>query len=215
MRLYGPVNPVITDANGYDYRKLPAGAWAEGAGIELNASALAWCLASEAPAVDRYPQYARAIAHAVINAAEAARISVHSRVTMAGVKLKGGGYAPHAGHYARQRGRWCASLVWPHEPHLIEAKRALARTSAPYEARLWADLRIMDKGWQGGRRLAYDAAGLVKRRWLGRWAWVGPLPDIDPFVLCLFRPRRAGDQLETALDMVRDGRNRWFAHRLT
>lgn len=208
-RIPGPANPVARDASGYEYRLIPGRVWSTQAGLAPDISAMAWALASEAVSAERYPQYARAIGHAIVNAARRANLSVHARVTNEGVRLLGGRRSPQAGHYGRQSGRWCASLQWPHYAHLNEARRVLDAPETEHPAELWADLRIMDKGWQGGKKLAYDAEGIVKRRWLGRWAWVGPLPGIDPYVLCLFRIRRPADVLDDAMRMVSDGRRRW------
>lgn len=207
-RVQGPPNPIVKDPTGYEYRQMPARDWAAAAGLHVDVSALAWALASEAPSVERYPRYARAIGHAIMNASSAASISPHERVTMDGIRVLGHP-ARAEGHYGRQSGRWCASIQWPQKGHLGEAAGVHARLTPDHPARLWADLRIMDKGRQNGRPLQYDAAGIVRRRWLQRWAWVGPIYGIDPFVLCLFRLRVVTDRLADGLDMVDDGRRRW------
>jgi hypothetical protein len=221
--LAAPENPVNKDPDGYDYRSVPLLSWAPLAYPEetlpCDIAALAAVAVSEAPDIAKYPQYALAILEAVSNAADRARISLDQRVTMRGVKLAKGRHAPNAGHFARQRGRWCASLQWPTGRH-VEAARLVsnrrARGLSPifgHGAERWVDLRVMDKGTQAGRPLAYDAAGIVSRWGADGWEVAPPTVVagevvIDPYVLALFR-RSSKPDVARGMRVVADGRKRW------
>lgn len=195
-------------ASGYEYRAPGAEAVAQAAGIQLEVACLAAVLASEALDAVRWPQYADAIASAVLAECDAKGLSVYSRVTMAGVSLRSGKSPEAAGHFGRQGGRWCSSYQTPRRVHVEAARAALALGPDGSGARRWVDLRIMDGGKQGGRKLAHNAESLARKWHLEGWRWVGPRPDIDPYRLCLWR-RGGGVELAETLAMVADGRRRW------
>jgi hypothetical protein len=219
----GPPNPAATwPGSTYEYRVVDALAWAAAAGLDGDESGMAWALASEADRVDLYPQYALAIGEAIWNDAQAnTGGSVHRRVTMAGVRLKGGKRPPAEGHYGRQSGRWCSSWQRPTERHVVAARAVLGamRESSPligHGGRRWIDGRVMDRGFQAGKRLRHDAEGIVRAWGAEGWQWVGPILDgrgellLDPYVLCLFRfVGRGAADIERGVEMVRDGRRRW------
>lgn len=216
--LRGPANPINRDPDGYEYRSIPGSAWAPMAALTQDQAAMAFCLASEAPDVNRYPQYALAIGDAIMAESEAVGLSPHARITMDGVQLAGRRRAKAAGHYGRQSGRWCASLRWPTLKHVTAAMAAMAGPRLLVrDARRWADLRIMDRGYQAGKRLKHDALSLMRKRAIEGWEWIGPVvrPEngeqvLDPFVLCLWRWRGPGYvDAVPGLDMVAEGRRRW------
>lgn len=204
----GWVTVAARTASGYEYRAPGAEAVAQSAGIQLEVACLAAVLASEALDAVRWPQYADAIASAVLTECDAKGLSVYSRVTMAGVSLRSGKSPEAAGHLGRQSGRWCSSYQTPRRVHVDLARSALMLGPDGSGARRWVDLKIMDGGRQGGRRLAYDAASLARKWHLEGWRWVGPRPEIDPYRLCLWR-RGGGVELAETLAMVADGRRRW------
>lgn len=193
---------------GYEYRAPGAEAVAQVAGLELGEACLAAVLASEALDPRRWPQYALAIASAVLEECEGKGLSIHSRVTMAGVSLRSGRAPEAAGHLGRQTGRWCSSYQTPRRLHLTLARQAIAQGPDGSGARRWVDPRIMDGGRQGGRRLAHDAASLARKWHLEGWRWIGPRRDIDPYRLMLWR-RGGGAELGETLAAVADGRRRW------
>ena len=195
-------------ASGYEYRAPGAEAVAHAAGLPLDVACLAAVLASEALDAIRWPQYARAIASAVLTECEAKGLSIYSRVTMAGVSLRSGRAPEAAGHFGRQGGRWCSSYQTPRRVHVELAREALVLGPDRSGARRWVDLRVMDGGKDGGRKLAYDAASIARKWHLEGWRWVGPRPEIDPYRLCLWR-RGGGVELAETLAMVADGRRRW------
>jgi hypothetical protein len=207
---------VRDEAADTEYLEPSAAEIAEGAGLDVEVACLAACVASEAPRIDRYPQYGVAIARAVLNDCRSRRkpMTVYTRVTMDGIRLTGGRLAPATGHFARQRGRWCASLQQPTQRHVMLATLVLAGAGGDWrDARRWCDLGIMDRGMQAGRRLGGDAEWLIRRWYAGGLRWVGPIYRsdgqawIDPYKLCLFADE--GPDLDVALDMLADGRRRW------
>lgn len=208
MSLPGWVTVGARTASGYEYRAPGAEAVAQAAGLPLDVACLAAVLASEALDAIRWPQYARAIASAVLAECEAKGLSIYSRVTMAGVSLRSGKSPEAAGHFGRQSGRWCSSYQTPRRVHVEAAREALMLGPDGSGARRWVDGKVMDGGKQGGKALRHNAESLARKWHLEGWRWVGPRPEIDPYRLCLWR-RGGGVELAETLAMVADGRRRW------
>jgi hypothetical protein len=222
----GPKQNAFKMPSGFEYRAIPAAVWAsmsptflaEDTADSVDMSALAWAGASEALDPGKYPQYVVAIMEAICNAAVKSSISVHSRVTMQGLKKASGGSFEAPGHYARQSGRWCSSFQRPTIRHACAARAVLLahREGKPYlghGATRWIDCRVMDKGKQNGKALSYDAAGIV-RKWGGEgYEAVTPIRSggellVDPYVLMLFRKVARAD-VARGLAIVEEGRRRW------
>jgi hypothetical protein len=202
----GPANPLIEDG----YRRLTAREWARGAHLDPDEAAAATMLASEASwdEVARWPQYGRQIVRAARREAISRGVSLCQLIAAEGTR------APGAGRFGPQSGRYCASSQRALHAHLAMVREVLAEPAEPLEqarrgARWWVHLKTQDGGKQGGKPLRFNAEGIVRRRWLQRLVWVGPLPDVAPYVLMLFRQRRDGDTLEPALEVVAAGRKQW------
>lgn len=194
---------------GYEYRTPDARTCAIVAGLDVDVACLAAVASSEFPA--NYPAYTLAGLSCVINDCNdrPRPISIESRVTMLGLKRLGLLSYPKAGHFGRQSGRWCSSWAVPTLRGVEAAKLALqgAGQELARGGRRWVDLRVMDGGMQGGRKLKHNGESLL-RKWYGEgWRWVGPAPDLDGYILCVMG--RKGVPLADALAMYRDGRVRW------
>ncbi len=208
--LAGPDNPHVGD-----FRKHTARAWARGAHLDLDESAAAWMLCSEADPdeVFRYPQYGRELVRACRRESLATGRSIHDVVTAEDRKV------PGAGHYGKQAAKgYCASTQWPLVGHLAMVREVLAEPmdlkDAQTGARRWMHARTQDRLFVKGKT-DFDAMEILRRRWGHGFCWVGPQYDrdhellIDPYLLWLGRPRRASDRLEHGLSIIEDGRKRY------
>jgi D-alanyl-D-alanine dipeptidase len=201
----------------YERAKPRGDVWCRLAGLSLDEGALARMVASEVGNLP--PQYMIAVIEATINEAGSKNISVFQRITMQGLKLKGGVIPKSAGFFGRRSGRWCSSIQDPTLQHL-EAVRVVLITPRPLvalDARRWVDGRTMDRGLQGGKKLAYNAVTIVQKWGAEGWEWIGPVfhsdgrtPLLDPYLLMMFRfvgPRKAN--IQSGVGAMIDGRRRW------
>lgn len=194
---------------GYEYRAPDARTCANVAGLDVSVACLAAVASSEFPA--NYPAYTLAGLSCVINDCQdrPMPISIESRVTQRGLRRLGVLPFPAARHFGRQSGRWCSSWAAPTLRGVESAKMALQGVGQELArgGRRWCDLKVMNGGMQGGKKLKHDARSLIKK-WYGEgWRWVGPAKEIDPYILMVFG--RSGVPLSDALAAESDGRLRW------
>jgi hypothetical protein len=231
-RPYGPVNPEVKLADGYDYHQMPLAIWAPRAGLDTDTAALAWTLASEAGDL-HLTQYAWAIGEAVINAA-GGPFKVAQRVC--GDKRFGNTLM-----FGKQGGRWCSTWQHPDGRHVELAKilMGLARGGQTNViaagARQWTDnrtqhnIRVKATEELAKATAAKDDEAIAKwtrklannptpeevmdRRYHAGARWVGELVDakgervIDPWILTLLGPN--GVAKPDALLMLVAGRKQW------
>lgn len=215
-KLVGPANPPVKSASGYEYRSIHLTAWAEDAGLGMDEAALAWCLASEAPDIRKFPAYAVAIAEAVTNAAR------HDGSLVPG-------YVAHRvcsdrrfqDRYflGRQGGRWCSSFQQPTQQHVrcagLVIDRAIIRRPniLARGATQWLDAHVQVA--MNAKKSATNPTpeAVMARRYKSGQKWVGPIVGedgraiIDPWRLTLLGP--VGVDEAEAMEMLKDGRKRW------
>lgn len=178
---------------------------ASDAGVSPDEMALAALVCSEVGSLPAQYQYA--VAEVALNEAAARGTSVSGLLCG----------APAPGCCGEQRGRWASTARPPTARHLLAARLALQGAAAGFtrNARKFFDPKVQDGGSQGGRALAFDAMGIV-RKWYGEgYRWVGPIAVpligtliIDPYRLFLMSKTGAASQTE-AEEAIVDGRRRW------
>ena len=201
--------------DGYERAEPRADEWCRLAGVSKDEGALARMIASETGSLP--PQYLLAVAEAVINESKVKNITPFQRITMEGIVLKGGKPAKSAGYFGRQSGRWCASIGDCTQRHLEAARVALSdHPKVARDARRWVDGKVMDRGLQGGKPLAYNAVTLVEKWGREGWEWIGHVYEsdgmtllFDPYILMLFRFVGKNANIERAVLAMKDGRRRW------
>lgn len=202
--LQGPPNALVK-ANGYEFRATPAQEWADAAQMPLERALVAWALASEAPSILKYPQYAYAIGETIVNAGPALVVKDKRPILN--------------GKFAHQGGRWCASIHQPTRKHVVCAELVLGRKDErnliANGAVQWTDNDQQDhthKHAIASGDLAKAAKNpppeeVMRRRYASGRKWIGTIPEIDPWVLSLIGPVGASEA--EAMAMLVDGRIRW------
>lgn len=203
--------------DGYERVEPRGDIWCRQAGLNLDEGALARMVASEAGRMP--PQYMLAVIEATLNEARAKNISAFQRITMQGIKLRGGAMAKSAGYFGRQSGRWCASIQDPTFQHLEAVRVALSASArlVTRDGRRWVDGKVMDGGLQAEKKLKYNAVTIVEKWGAEGWEWIGPVyePDgqtllIDPYRLMVFRfVGRGKANIRLGVEAMREGRRRW------
>lgn len=214
-----PPNPPVKLPSGYEYRIIPADLWASRAGLDPDVAALAWCLASEASHIGRYPAYSWAIAEAVVNAAVADMGHVARSPVPVLERVTSDRRAAVRGHYGRQGARWCSSFQPPTWRQVECAKLVLARARAG-EPNILARgaVQWLDCETQVAMNKKKPATNpipemVMARRYDSGRKWVGPIVDalgtvvLDSWRLMLIG--KEGVDRGTANEALADGRKRW------
>lgn len=171
-RPVGPARRAVAGEGGVERSDLLAARWAALAGLSQDEAALASVVANE---VGNDVDEAIIVCEATCRQAAAAKRSVFDQVVNVG---------RNAGYFARQSGRWCASLGQPRENHLAIARAVLhARDVGKWlispNARRWVAGRVMDRGFQAGKPLAYNAVSLMEKWGREGWQIEGPFLQDD------------------------------------
>jgi hypothetical protein len=206
---------VVVD--GYERNEPRADVWCQKAGLTLGEGALARMVASEVGT--KPPQYMIAVVEATMNEARAKNINAFERITMQGLKLKGGVTPKSAGYFGRQSGRWCASIQDPTLRHLeaVRVVQSAAGSLVARDGRRWVDGKVMDSGRQAGKRLKNNAVTIVEKWGTEGWEWIGPVYEphgqtllLDPYRLMVFRlVGRGKADIRRGVEAMREGRRRW------
>jgi len=158
-------------------------------GSSSDAYSLARLIASECGTQPLTYQWC--VAEATRNSAQAAGISIFSRVTNPGAAYP----AANKGYYGEQRTRWASTKQDPKVAHHEVALAVLSNPSMNLAkgARRWISCKVQDGGVQNGRPLSNDAKGIQTSWAKDGYQWVGPIFEpqlgqelIDPYLLCLF-----------------------------
>lgn len=224
--------PIRRDVGGYSL--VTAREWCARAGLAPDVGALAVLLVSEARPIGEYPQYAWAIAEAVVNAAHAIQRKDEPLEDALVRRIVGERGAPAwritDGRFGAQGGRWASTRQQPTRRHVRCAELVLQRARAgepqilAHGATQWTDqdtqhlihAAALKAGDATKAERNPDPEKLMRRRYMSGARWVGPLVDalgttvIDPWRLTLLAP--AGVDEGQAMVMLADGRRRW--HRL-
>lgn len=199
--------------------------WCARAGLPESVGVLAVLLASEAPKIDKWPQYAWAIGESAINAAPT--VARDETLDDALVRRVVGDHRPAlAGRFGPQGGRWASTRQQPTRRHVRCAELLWARAEADSEMNVAGRWDILAHGatqWTDNETQCVMHAKkpatnptpeeVMRRRYASGRHWVGPLVDamgnvvIDPWVLSLIGPE--GVDEATAQAMLKDGRKRW------
>ncbi len=206
------------EVNGYERCEPKGEEWCSKAGLTMDQGALARMVASE---VGRLPvQYMIGVVECVLNECKTKGITPFQRITMDGIRIRGGKVAKSAGYFGRQSGRWCASIVDPTRQHAEVAKTVLSHSTSKRlvarDGRRWVDGKVMDHGRQNGKPLTYNAVTLVEKWGKEGWEWIGQVYEadgktllIDPYILMMFRHVGKGANIKAGVDAMLDGRRRW------
>lgn len=205
---------------------LTARAWCDRAGLAPHVGTVAVLLASEAEAIDKFPQYAWAIAEAVVNAAS--HFQRGEYLADAIVRRVVGDSRPALdGRFSAQGGRWASTAQQPNGRHLKCAELVVGRMLTghlqilAHDAIQWTDEDTQHLVHVAALKAGDDAKAarnpppevVMARRYASGTKWVGPVVDavgevvIDPWKLTLLG--QTGVDEPVAAAMLADGRCRW------
>jgi len=183
---------------------------ARDAGVVKGIYSVARCVRSEEGGEEKTEVAHRlAVAEMVRNKAINVGSDVNSLLTTRTVST----YAYTRGHYGQQSGRWAATLRDPKVTDGVCAELALYQQTRllPTTADKFFDPRVMDNGWQDGRKLTRDAPRVIRDWGSEGYQWIGPVfagdvEVLDPYGLMCFERVRGKPDLGPALEVVRLGR---------